>query len=200
MSDRYYGCVKDTKEEGVDDPTATTAATTSPSPQKKSGFFFTSEHSNKNEPDKENNSTTTTGTITTNQQENTFAQRYIDEIASHTKLKEYNSIALKQKDELLKETKILKVKYSEDIQESQKMERTVSNISSLIHEFVQLIDSQSEIVNVIGEVSQDTTESVKNTDKELILTLERSSSHQWSMISFILIMAILLLVLDFLSP
>ena len=128
------------------------------------------------------------------------AQRYIDEIASHTKLKEYNSIALKQKDELLKETKILKVKYSEDIQESQKMERTVSNISSLIHEFVQLIDSQSEIVNVIGEVSQDTTESVKNTDKELILTLERSSSHQWSMISFILIMAILLLVLDFLSP
>ena len=197
MSDRYYGCVKDTKEEGVDDPTATTTGTTSPSPQKKSGFFFTSEQSNKNELDNADHTTTIT---TTNQQENTFAQRYIDEIASHTKLKEYNSIALKQKDELLKETKILKVKYSEDIQESQKMERTVSNISSLIHEFVQLIDSQSEIVNVIGEVSQDTTESVKNTDKELILTLERSSSHQWSMISFILIMAILLLVLDFLSP
>lgn len=197
MSDRYYGCVKDTKEEGVDDPTATTTGTTSPSPQKKSGFFFNSENSNKNELNNEDHITTIT---TTNQQENTFAQRYIDEIASHTKLKEYNSIALKQKDELLKETKILKVKYSEDIQESQKMERTVSNISSLIHEFVQLIDSQSEIVNVIGEVSQDTTESVKNTDKELILTLERSSSHQWSMISFILIMAILLLVLDFLSP
>ena len=196
MSDRYYGCVKDTKEEGVDDPTTTTG-TTSPSPQKKSGFFFNSENSNKNELNNEDHITTIT---TTNQQENTFAQRYIDEIASHTKLKEYNSIALKQKDELLKETKILKVKYSEDIQESQKMERTVSNISSLIHEFVQLIDSQSEIVNVIGEVSQDTTESVKNTDKELILTLERSSSHQWSMISFILIMAILLLVLDFLSP
>jgi hypothetical protein len=40
----------------------------------------------------------------------------------------------------------------------------------------------------------------KNTDAELLLTLERSQSHQWSMIMFIAGMALLLLVLDFLSP
>jgi t-SNARE complex subunit (syntaxin) len=80
------------------------------------------------------------------------------------------------------------------------MERTVNNISSMISEFVQLIESQSAMVDTIGEVSQDTTESVKNTDAELLLTLERSQSHQWSMIMFIAGMALLLLVLDFLSP
>jgi len=92
------------------------------------------------------------------------------------------------------------VQYSEEIQESQRMERTMNNITSMISEFVQLIESQTVYVDAIGEVSQDTTASVKSADAELLLTLERTQSHQWSMILFILGMALLLLLLDFLSP
>ena len=80
------------------------------------------------------------------------------------------------------------------------MERMVNNISSMINEFVQLIESQSAMVDTIGEVSQDATESVKSTDAELLLTLERSQSHQYSMIFFIVGMSVLLLLLDFLTP
>lgn len=128
-----------------------------------------------------------------------FAQRYVDEIAPISKLREYENVAQKHKDTLLKEAKILRVRFSEDMQESQKMERTVSSISSMITEFAQLIESQSHIVEVMAEVSHDATQLVKQTDEELKLTLERSQQHQWTMTAFIVGMAIILLIFHFLS-
>lgn len=133
-------------------------------------------------------------------QQQSFAQRYIDEIAPVSKLKEYNAIAVKHKEVLFKEAKILKARFSDDMLESHKMERTVMDISSMLSEFSNLIESQSGIVDTIGEVSKDATESVQHTDKELLLTLQRTQSHQWTMIISILGMSILLLFLDVISP
>ena len=130
----------------------------------------------------------------------TFAQRYIDEIAPSSKLREYEAVAVRHKDALMREARILKVRFSDDMQESQRMERTVGGIASMISEFVQLVEAQSEQVDTVGEVSQDATQSVKSADAELLLTLERSQSHQWSMIMFVLGMALLLLLLDFVTP
>jgi t-SNARE complex subunit (syntaxin) len=124
----------------------------------------------------------------------------LDEVAPSKKLREYEAVALRHKDTLLKEAKILKVQFSEDMQHAQSMERTVSDITYMMGEFAQMIGAQSEVVETIGEVSKDSTESVRRTDEELLLTLERTQSHQWSMISLVLGLSVLLLLLDYLSP
>jgi hypothetical protein len=129
-----------------------------------------------------------------------FAQRYVDEIAPAAKLREYEALASTHKAALLREAQVLKVQFSDDMQESRRMEQAVSSISVLVGDFVQMIEAQSDLVGTIGEVSEDATEAVKQTDAELLLTLERSQSHQWSMVGFILGMAALLLLLDFLTP
>lgn len=204
MSDRYAGCVKDTKE-GIDDDAEENEQETGASNTIKNFFFGEDSKPNTFTGDTESvtpilEDATVVSSNRGNNNQNTFAQRYIDEIASQSKLTEYESVARKQKESLLKEARILKVRFSEEIRESQKMERTVGNISSMINEFSQLIEAQSGLVGTIAEVSQDTTASVKSTDAELLLTLERSQSQQYSMIFFILGMSFLLLLLDFLTP
>ena len=199
MSDRYLGCVRDVKEGDEED---------AKQPSTIKNFFFGSETAKEVTDDPfqqdlvpaESSASKPDAKGASEAQSDTFAQRYIDEIAPQSKMREYEAVAVKQKEVLVKEARQLKVRYSEDIQESQRMERTMNNITSMISEFVQLIESQTVYVDAIGEVSQDTTASVKSADAELLLTLERSQSHQWSMIGFILGMAFLLLVLDFLSP
>lgn len=189
MSDRYFGCVRDTK--------ATSDEPSEPSKSSTLGLFQTSKPSNDDKDAVEGEGSRPAAENTT---PDSFAQRYMDEIAPTQKMREYNAIASRQKDELIKEAKLLKAKFSEEIQESQRMERTVNNISSMIGEFVQLIESQSAMVDTVAEVSMDTSASVKSADAELLLTLERSQSHQWSMLLFIVGMACLLLLLDFISP
>jgi Fe2+ transport system protein B len=132
--------------------------------------------------------------------ENSFAQRYIDEIASKTKMKEYQAIAIKEKENLLKEAKILHHKYSTEVIQSQQIENTVMNISSLVSEFATLIQSQSHIVESIGETTEDVSKHVKSTDDELLTTIERSQSHSWNMIVLILFFSFLLLLLHVITP
>ena len=67
-------------------------------------------------------------------------------------MKEYEQIAVQQKESLLKESKLMKVKYSSETQQTINMERTVNNISSMINEFTNLIDSQSEVVGSVEQV------------------------------------------------
>jgi len=197
-SDRYLGCVRDVREGEEED--------FSKQPGTIKNFLFGPETAKESiaEPFQQDlvlaESSVSKSAAKGASSNDTFAQRYIDEIAPQSKMREYEAVAVKQKEVLVKEARQLKVRYSEDIQESQRMERTMNNITSMISEFVQLIESQTVYVDAIGEVSQDTTASVKSADAELLLTLERSQSHQWSMIGFILGMAFLLLVLDFLSP
>lgn len=211
MSDRYLGCVRDIKEgdkEGGEEEAKQQTHTIK-------NFFFSSGGGPESVPESTidpfqqdlllapsvvANTKATDSSSKSVSQSDTFAQRYIDEVAPRGKMLEYEAVAVKQKEVLVKEARLLKVRYSEDIQESQKMERTMNNITSMIGEFVQLVESQSVNVDTIGEVTKDTTASVKNADAELLLTLERSQSHQWSMIAFILGMAFLLLLLDALTP
>eukprot|EP01040_Poterioochromonas_malhamensis_P012997 gene12997-14250_t len=118
---------------------------------------------------------------TSNQLENSFAQRYIDEIATKQKMKEYQSIATKEKENLLKEAKLLHHKYNVEVIQSQQIENTVMNISSLVGEFATLIQSQTEIVENIGDATDEVTKSIKKADDELLSTVERTQSQQWNM-------------------
>lgn len=129
-----------------------------------------------------------------------FSSRYVDEIASQGKMNEYKSIAAKHKASLMKEAKVLQERFNDDIAESIRMENEVNNISKLLSQFVTMIESQSEIVSDVNEYSKQSTATVKQAGEQLQLTLDRTQSHQWSMVFLILGFAILLLALDFLTP
>lgn len=129
-----------------------------------------------------------------------FAQRYIDEIAPPSKVREYENIAAKHKASLLKEAKMLHVQFSDDMKESMRMEAVVTNISHMMTEFASMIDEQSDGVEYVGETSKDATKSVQITDEQLLLTLERTQSHQLSMVFLIVGLGVLLLILDFITP
>ena len=115
-------------------------------------------------------------------------------------MREYESIAKQQKDLLLKESKSLQQKFSQDLLDSQNLEHTVMNLSSMIMEFTTMIESQSEVVQVVHEVTKDSTQSVQLTDTELLLTLERNQSYHWNMVILIVSLGCLLLVLHFVTP
>ncbi len=74
------------------------------------------------------------------------------------------------------------------------------NISSLVGEFATLIQSQTEIVENIGDATDEVTKSIKKADDELLSTVERTQSQQWNMMIVISIFTTLLLLLHILSP
>ena len=90
-------------------------------------------------------------------------------------------------------------KFSEEVLEAGKLEKTVSSISHMISEFLQILESQSETVQDMHAAGKNATEQVEQTDKQLALTLERSQSHNTNMIIIIMSAAILLLLLDYLT-
>jgi hypothetical protein len=128
-----------------------------------------------------------------------FVDRYEAEIAPPTRLKEYKSIATKHKEILLKESKDLQVQYSEDLKEAHKMEHTVGHISRLLMEFVQILQTQRDSVDDVHVAGKQATDLVKDTDSELQLTIERSESHSRTMVILTVGLAILLLLLDFVT-
>ena len=138
--------------------------------------------------------------IKNNQSAKKMADRYTSEIASVSKMKEYNGIALRQREALLQENKSLREKFSEDVQEARKIERSVAVISQTIGEFLQLLQSQSETVSEMHEAGKESTEQLKKVDENLDLTIKRTESHSKMMISIIGIMTVLILLLDYLTP
>jgi NTP pyrophosphatase (non-canonical NTP hydrolase) len=133
-------------------------------------------------------------------EDKSFAQRYIDEIAPPAKMQQYLNIANQQKNLLFKETNFLKKKFSQDLLESERLESTVLGISGLVSEFAGLLEGQSSIVEEIGDIAKDVTNSVKDADQELLLTLERTQSQQWNMITLIFILSVMLLILHIITP
>ena len=129
-----------------------------------------------------------------------FAQRYIDEIAPPSKMKEYQAIADQQRSALMKETKNLQARFSEDMLLSLKLEQTVMGISQMVTEFATLLESQSPMVEDIGEVAKDVKASMKSADEELLVTLERTQSQNWNMIILVLTLSVLLLILHVVTP
>jgi hypothetical protein len=129
-----------------------------------------------------------------------FVDRYESEIAPPARFKEYEAIALKHKDILLKESKALQAQYSEDMKEAFKMETTVNRISSYLSEFVQILQSQRDLVDDVHTASKVATQHVKQTDTELTTTIERTESHSRYMVILTVGLAIMLLILDFVTP
>jgi len=129
-----------------------------------------------------------------------LSQRYVDEVASLSAMRAYEAIAAQQRRALLKESRLLRIRFGNEYQEAQRMERTVSGISAMIGEFAALIAGQSELVDGIESAGKEATSKVRQTEGELQLTLERSQSHQWGMAGLVLLLALGLLAADWLTP
>jgi hypothetical protein len=115
-------------------------------------------------------------------------------------MKEYQQFASKYRDELLSESKQMAIKYHDDLQEAHHMEATVTSLYTMMNEFITVLQSQEESVVEIHDTSKKTTTHVKETDKELLLTIERSKSYQLTIVTVIIGLALFLLVLDGLTP
>lgn len=129
-----------------------------------------------------------------------FAERYESEIAPPSKMKEYESVAANHKAALLKETRQLRDKFSEEMQEANKMEQTVVGISGMLEEFVRILQLQSDSIEDVHGASKAATKHVEDTSEQLLLTIERSQSHQRTMVLLTVVLGLLLLLLDFLTP
>jgi esterase/lipase len=115
-------------------------------------------------------------------------------------MKEYQQFASKYREELLSESKQMTIKYHEDLLEAHSMESTVTSLYSMMNEFINVLQSQEDHVVDIHETSKKTTTHVQETDKELLLTIERSKSYQMTIVSMIIGLALFLLVLDGVTP
>eukprot|EP01031_Cornospumella_fuschlensis_P039054 gene39054-47515_t len=129
-----------------------------------------------------------------------FSQRYIAEIATTKQLKEYNTVSEVQKAKLLEKTRYLQKQFSSDLLQSYHMEHTVQSLSHLVSEFSSMIETQSEVVQTIGEVAKEVTSEVKDTDEELLLTLERGQRQSFSFFTLLIVLSLLLLLLHLLTP
>jgi hypothetical protein len=115
-------------------------------------------------------------------------------------MKEYQQFAAKYKAELLSESKQMAIKYHDDLQEAHHMEATITSLYTMMNEFITVLQSQEESVIDIHDTSKKTTAHVKETEKELVLTIDRSKSYQMTIVSVILGLALFLLVLDAVTP
>lgn len=129
-----------------------------------------------------------------------FVSRYEVEIASPKRLQEYNNIATKHKESLLRETTILRSQFDSQLTVAHGMESNIESISSMLSEFLHIIESQSDQILDIRDVSKEATISVTKASDELELTISRNQSYQINMVILIVGLALLLLVLDFITP
>jgi len=128
----------------------------------------------------------------------TFADRYESEIAGPSKMKEYLDISKVHKDMLLKESKVLREKFSEDMIEAERLEQSVTQISYLLSSFLDLLQPQSETVAVVHAAVKDAKEEILDVDKQLTVTLKRLQSN--STIIIILALTVFMWILDFITP
>ena len=135
-----------------------------------------------------------------NESPKSFASRYEGEIGPPSKIVEYSNIAKSHRTELLKETKYLQQKFSHDLQQANDIEKTVNSISNMLGEFVRILQSQSGTVEDAHTTSKAATHNITQTADELLLTIERSQSHQRNIVIITILLALLLLFLDFVTP
>lgn len=131
---------------------------------------------------------------------NTFVERYESEIAPPSKMKEYQQFAAKHKESLLAESKQLSEKYDEDLNAAQNAERAVTGLFEMLNEFLTVMRTQEGLVENVHDASKSATSHVKETDEQLLLTIQRSKSYQMSTVGLILGLAFFLLLLDAVTP
>ena len=131
---------------------------------------------------------------------NRLGDRYSAEVASVSKMKEYEMVATRQKEVLFNENRNLREKFSEELKEAITLESNVTKISNSITEFLQILQSQSETVQDVHRSGVDAIEQVQQTEDELALTVKRADSYNNMMFLIIMVFSVVLILLDYLSP
>ena len=129
-----------------------------------------------------------------------FADRYVSEVAPPKQLQVYVGFAEQHKKLLERENRELRERFSEELLEAEEVEKSVQSIAVLMSEFSRMISVQSSDVDFVHQSAKSSTEFVKETEMQLDLTIDRSKSSQRNMIIVTLGLAILLLILDYLTP
>ena len=129
-----------------------------------------------------------------------FSTRYEDEIASTAKLHTYRLLGDKHRTTLTAEAKVLQSQFQNELIEARQIEASVYNISNLLTEFSSILQGQSTLVTNLYETTTYTSDFISDTEKELRLTLERSKNSSRNMILLALLLSVLLLLLDWITP
>ena len=129
-----------------------------------------------------------------------FSTRYEDEIASTAKLHTYRLLVDKHRTTLTAEAKVLQSQFHSELVEARQIETSVYNISNLLTEFSSILQGQSTLVTNLYETTTYTSDFITDTEKELRLTLERSKNSSRNMILLALLLSVLLLLLDWITP
>ena len=129
-----------------------------------------------------------------------FASRYTSAVAPLTASAKYSDFVQQHKMSLFNEENALKEKFRENAFDIDQIEQNISNISSTLLNFVEILQSQKSDINDVHSAAKETTSHMEEANEELVLALERSRSHNRSMLIVTLALAVILLLLDFITP
>ena len=73
-------------------------------------------------------------------------------------------------------------------------------VFDMLNQFIGLLKDQVDVIVDVHESSKVATQHVKETDDQLLLTIERSKNYQRSTVMLVVIMAVFLLILDAITP
>jgi len=141
-----------------------------------------------------------TATTTTSSSSSTLSTRYLDAITTPKQFQSLQHFCTTQKTHLLSEARALQGQYSSERKHTIQMEGMVMDIASMVGQFVSMIEQQGSVVEEVHEMSQMVTSNVTATQKELDITIERTTSHAYSMAIVMIILAVMLLGLHWLTP
>lgn len=103
-----------------------------------------------------------------------FSERYVAEMGPLDQVKEYKQFAVKHKQNLLAESRQLSLKFGDEMHETARMKETVTDIFAMVSQFASLLQEQSEVVAEVHDNSRVASEQVRDTDQQLLDTLQRS--------------------------
>ena len=92
------------------------------------------------------------------------------------------------------------VRYSEELQNARKMESSVNAVGGLMTEFANILSEQSESLLEVHTEGKEATAHVKQSADELQLTIDRSESHGNNIVMLSVGLALLLVLLDYVTP
>jgi len=129
-----------------------------------------------------------------------FASRYEGEIASQSRVREYRQLGLRHRSSLMAEARGLQGRFSRELLEARQVERSVQQVAGLVSHFATMLQGQSGLAEGVHESAERATDSVKQTERELLLTIQRSQNHSRNMTMLAVGLAFFLLLLDFITP
>ena len=128
-----------------------------------------------------------------------LVSKYERRAGTASQLRDYDQLASKHKEALMKEATDMQTKFSEDLQLATRMEGTVTQISELLTEFASILQAQGGQVDDVHDDAKQAEDHVKSSKSQLHLTLERSEKNQKSIVFLAVGLALLLLILDWIE-